>query len=103
MQLARRRLREAGVRTAGARQSTLDHPAGLTEREHDVLELLCAGCSNADIADRLVISVKTAGHHVSAVLTKLGVSTRHVAAQEAHRRGLVPQDDPQDRAPAATT
>ena len=91
VQLARRRLREAGVRTSGARQSTLDHPAGLTEREQDVLELVCAGCSNAEIADRLVISVKTAGHHVSAVLTKLGVATRQEAAQEGHRRDLVPQ------------
>ena len=90
--LTRRRLRECGVRTTGARQSTLRHPAGLTEREQDVLGLLCAGCSNAEIAGELVISVKTAGHHVSAVLAKLGVATRQEAAQEARRRGLSPED-----------
>lgn len=97
--MARRRLRESGVRTAGARQSTVSHPAGLTKREQDVLDLLCQGCSNAEIAERLVISVKTAGHHVSAVLAKLDVSTRGEAAETALRRGF----SPQDREPLATT
>lgn len=90
--IARRRLRESGVRSTGARHSTLAHPAGLTEREQDVLTLLCRGCSNAEIARELVISVKTTGHHVSAVLAKLGVATRQEAAAQARRRGLSPED-----------
>ncbi|HWJ67689.1 MAG TPA: AAA family ATPase [Nocardioides sp.] len=90
--VARRRLRAAGVRPTAARQATLAHPAGLTEREQDVLALVCDGRSNADIATELVISVKTAGHHVSAVLGKLGVGTRQEAAALALRTGLVAPD-----------
>lgn len=97
--LARRRLREAGLRPGAARRATREHPAGLTEREQDVLALLCRGCTNADIAGELVISVKTAGHHVSALLAKLGVASRQEAAAEALRRGLAPED----REPAAAT
>ena len=47
------------------------------------------GTSNDEISDRLVISVKTVDHHVSAVLGKLGVPSRKVAASEAVRLGLV--------------
>ena len=63
-------MRENGVRSiAGvARASTREHPAGLTTREQEVIELLAEGLTNEEIAGRLVISVKTAGHHVSAVL-----------------------------------
>jgi DNA-binding NarL/FixJ family response regulator len=42
-----------------------------------VLELLRQGLSDADIADRLVISPKTASHHVAAILAKYGVRSRH--------------------------
>jgi DNA-binding NarL/FixJ family response regulator len=45
-----------------------------------VLELIGAGATNAEIAQRLVISVKTVDHHVSAVLAKLGVANRRAAA-----------------------
>jgi DNA-binding NarL/FixJ family response regulator len=45
-----------------------------------VLELIREGCSNADIAARLYISPKTAEHHVSRVLSKLGVRSRAEAA-----------------------
>jgi DNA-binding CsgD family transcriptional regulator len=65
-----------------------DDPFGLTQRERDVLGLVCAGCTNRQIAERLFISPKTAGLHVSHVLAKLGVTTRGEAAALAHRLGL---------------
>lgn len=97
----RRRLREAGVRAVpnGVRATTREHPAGLTSREQEVLAHLCARRSNEEIAAELFISVKTAGHHVSAVLSKLGVHTRQEAAAEASARGL----EPQTGEPVATT
>ena len=61
---------------------------GLTQRESDVLELVCAGCTNRQIAERLFISPKTAGLHVSHILAKLGVATRGEAAALAHRLGF---------------
>jgi DNA-binding CsgD family transcriptional regulator len=61
---------------------------GLTLRERDVLGLVCAGCTNRQIAARLFISPKTAGLHVSHILAKLSVTTRGEAAALAHRLGL---------------
>jgi DNA-binding NarL/FixJ family response regulator len=67
----------------GPRPSTRANPAGLTAREVEVLDLLVEGLRNAEIAERLVITEKTAGHHVSAILGKLGVRSRHDAARVA--------------------
>ncbi len=88
----RRSLREAGVRSLPgvARSSTREHPVGLTSREQEVLELLGQGLTNEEIAGSLVISVKTAGHHVSAALAKLGVPSRREAVAQASRLGLLP-------------
>ncbi|WP_035906445.1 ATP-binding protein [Knoellia subterranea] len=58
------------------RSSTLAHPQGLTAREAEVAELLRMGLSDNEIADHLTISKRTAEHHVSSILTKLGVSSR---------------------------
>jgi len=90
VQATRREMRRRGIRSvpAGARASTRSHPLGLTRREGEVLELICAGHSNAEIAGRLYISAKTVDHHVSAVLAKLGVPSRGMAASEALRLGL---------------
>ncbi|HEX5189985.1 MAG TPA: helix-turn-helix transcriptional regulator, partial [Streptosporangiaceae bacterium] len=89
--IARLKMRRLGIKSvpAGPRASTKAHPRGLTRREREVLDLICAGRTNAQIADRLFISVRTVDHHVSAVLAKLGVSTRNAAASAASRLGLV--------------
>ena len=50
--------------------------------------LLAEGLTNAEIADRLIVSAKTVDHHVSAVLTKLGVSSRRHVRQAAAELGL---------------
>ncbi|GHD44275.1 helix-turn-helix transcriptional regulator [Streptomyces galbus] len=67
-------------------------PHGLTNREREVLRLVCAGRTNRQIAEELFISPKTAGVHVSHILGKLGVSGRGEAAALAHRLGLFPPE-----------
>jgi DNA-binding CsgD family transcriptional regulator len=89
--LTARRLRTLGVRSVprGRRRSTRANPAGLTEREVQVLHLIADGLPDADIACRLYLSRKTVQHHVSSVLSKLGVRRRSEAIAQALRRGLV--------------
>ena len=90
IRVARRKMRALGIRSipAGPRSATREHPLGLTRREHEVLDLIVDGHTNAEIAEQLFISAKTVDHHVSAVLAKLGVPDRNVAASEAVRLGL---------------
>jgi DNA-binding CsgD family transcriptional regulator/tetratricopeptide (TPR) repeat protein len=76
----------------GPRESTRANPAGLTARQLEVLSLLAAGLTNAEIADRLVVSPRTAEHHVAAVLTKLGAATRRDAARRAAELGLAARE-----------
>jgi DNA-binding CsgD family transcriptional regulator len=77
-QALRRQMRLQGVRRIprGARSSTSENAFGLTRREAQILELLAEGLRNATIAKRLFLSSKTVEHHISAVLAKLGVSSR---------------------------
>jgi len=84
------RMRQAGVRglTRGPRATTREHPFGLTTRELQVLQLLCDGLRNADIAERISRSVRTVDHHIAAVFGKLGVETRVAAVQTALGAGL---------------
>jgi len=79
-----RRMRKLGMRVPqGPREATRANPAGLTPRQLEVLGLLVEGLTNAEIANRLVVSPRTAEHHVAAVLTKLGATTRREAARRA--------------------
>jgi DNA-binding CsgD family transcriptional regulator/tetratricopeptide (TPR) repeat protein len=73
----------------GPRSTSRGNPALLTGRELEVLQLLADGLSNADLAQRLYLSEKTVGHHVSAVLRKLGEPTRSRAVAAALRRRLI--------------
>jgi HD-GYP domain-containing protein (c-di-GMP phosphodiesterase class II) len=64
-------------------------PAGLTNREVEVLRLLARGLSNREIGERLVISRKTASHHVENIYAKIGVTNRALASLYAASRGLL--------------
>jgi DNA-binding CsgD family transcriptional regulator/tetratricopeptide (TPR) repeat protein len=83
----RRRMKALGVKAIprGPRLTTRDAPAGLTAREQEVLALLSEGLPDREIARRLFISERTVQHHVSAVLSKIGVPSRTAAAREAVR------------------
>ncbi|HEX5016994.1 MAG TPA: LuxR C-terminal-related transcriptional regulator, partial [Actinomycetes bacterium] len=87
----RKELREQGDVSVPVRrrQSTRSNGAGLTSRETEVLRLLDKGLSNAELASRLFISPKTAGHHVSSILAQLGVADRKQAARAGRELGLI--------------
>jgi DNA-binding CsgD family transcriptional regulator/tetratricopeptide (TPR) repeat protein len=89
-----RRLRQAGVTSLprGPRPATRANPAGLTARQLEILTLVAAGLRNAEIAARLHLSARTVGHHVSAILAKLGVASREEAAGMAAGLGVAAQD-----------
>ena len=67
-------------------------PAGLTQREIEVLRLLARGLPNRAIAERLVISPKTVANHVEHIYAKIGVSTRAGAGLFAMQHGLLPEE-----------
>jgi DNA-binding CsgD family transcriptional regulator len=88
---ARGVLRERGLSRVPARRraTTVANPSGLTSRQLDVARLVALGLTNAELAQRLYISPRTADHHVSAVLTKLGLGTRREVVRRAGELGLV--------------
>jgi DNA-binding CsgD family transcriptional regulator/tetratricopeptide (TPR) repeat protein len=73
----------------GPRPASQANTWGLTAREVEVLALLVDGLSNAELAQQLFLSEKTVGHHVSAILRKLGEPTRSRAVATALRQGIV--------------
>ncbi|MGX9889494.1 ATP-binding protein [Streptomyces sp. NPDC002276] len=90
--LVRAELRSLGVRHVprGPHAATRGNPAGLTDRQLQVVGLLVDGLTNPEIADRLVLSVRTVDNHVRAVLEKLDAPTRRQAAARAAELGLPP-------------
>ena len=80
---------EAVLAAAGHRRAAPALPAGLTEREAEVLRLLALGMTTREVAERLVISPKTADHHVQHIYGKIGVSTRGAAALYAIEHGIL--------------
>ena len=80
-------LESAGREAAALIRPTL--PAGLTEREVEVLRLVATGKTNPQIATTLFISEKTVGRHLSNIFTKINVSTRTAAAAFAHEHHLI--------------
>ena len=78
-------LEAAGAAPLRVRQG---YPAGLTEREVEVLRLIAQGRTNKEIAEALVVTEKTAGHHVEHIYAKVGVSTRVGAALFAMQHDL---------------
>jgi DNA-binding CsgD family transcriptional regulator len=86
----RRAMRATGASVPrGPIAETRANVAGLTRRQAHVLELVGEGLTNAEIAARLCISGKTAEHHVSAIMARLGAGSRREAVSEAKKRGLL--------------
>lgn len=71
-----------------ARQARPSNPAGLTGREVEVLRLVAQGLTDAEVADRLVLSRRTVTTHLSSIYSKLGVNTRSAATRWAIEVGL---------------
>ncbi|ORW27955.1 LuxR family transcriptional regulator [Mycobacterium paraense] len=86
---ARQRLTQLRGPTRRTRRTDLHaDPDGLSRREREVLTLIAAGHSDADIATKLSLSRKTVGHHVESILTKLGADNRTQAAAHARERQI---------------
>ena len=80
-------------KSVSRRRTAASQYGGLTEREREVAALIGQGQSNAEIAELLVVSKRTVETHVSSVLSKLGVPTRHQIALWARDNGLDPPKD----------
>jgi HD-GYP domain-containing protein (c-di-GMP phosphodiesterase class II) len=82
---------DAVLEAAGqaSRPARAPRPAGLTEREVDVLRLIARGLANKQVAAKLGISAKTVGHHIEHIYTKAEVTTRAGATLFAMEHGLL--------------
>jgi HD-GYP domain-containing protein (c-di-GMP phosphodiesterase class II) len=79
----------AVVESAGQRAPRIERPAGLTEREVQVVRMLARGLQTKQVAHALGISAKTADHHIQNAYRKIGVSTRAAATLFAMEHGLM--------------
>ena len=75
--------------TAGSPGPTPSSCGDLTPRQHEILILLSEGLTNEGISRRLFLSPKTVGHHVEAILERLGAKSRTEAVFVARQRGLL--------------
>ena len=84
-------MRAGGIKKIprGLRESTKANPAGLTNRELDIIQLMQKAIQNKEIASTLFISPKTVDHHISSILFKLDVNSRSKAVTEAVRLGIL--------------
>ncbi|HEY0276827.1 MAG TPA: helix-turn-helix transcriptional regulator [Solirubrobacterales bacterium] len=87
--MTRQLLDQVAHRLPAAVPATVGGLAELTPREHEVLQLIADGVSNAEIAAALVISEATVKSHVSSVLAKLGLRSRIQAVICAYEAGVV--------------
>ncbi|HEX6208016.1 MAG TPA: HD domain-containing phosphohydrolase [Actinomycetota bacterium] len=85
------RMVAAVIEAAGQPPPPVERPAGLTEREVEVLGLLARGLQTKQVARRLGISNKTADRHIQNAYRKIGISTRAAATLFAMEHGLVPR------------
>ena len=88
-QVARQVITQFGGGRAAREAAAAERLAGLTQREREVLALVGAGLSNADIAERLFLVEGTIKSYVSAILSRLGMRNRVQAAILAYEAGLV--------------
>jgi DNA-binding NarL/FixJ family response regulator len=79
----------AVIEASGHRPPRPDWPAGLSEREVQVLRLAARGLSNRQIADQLTVAERTVGHHLAHIYDKTGRRTRAGAAVFAIEHGLL--------------
>jgi DNA-binding NarL/FixJ family response regulator len=78
------------MQIASGERSTV--PAGLTDREFEILKLLSLGNRPTEIAGKLFVSVKTVKNHLTSIYSKMGVATGAQAVAEAYRIGLIRQN-----------
>ena len=90
LQLTRPKVIEVEVQGPFERDDQAVKKLGISKREFEVLELIAAGLSNQDIADRLFVSTSTVKTHVSNVLAKLDASRRTEAIARAKEMRIIP-------------
>ena len=72
-----------------AERIAIDEAMGMSERQHEALRLLASGLRNQEIADQLVLSLRTVKFHVENIYQMLGVGSRTEAIPVARERGLL--------------
>lgn len=90
LRLTRPKLVEVQVNAPFERDDQAVKKLGISKREFEVLELIAAGLSNQEIADRLFVSTSTVKSHVSNVLAKLDASRRTEAIARAKQLRIIP-------------